>query len=516
MLFGMGRTVIKFGTTNLVGFAQNPVHFLDNLVEFVRLNTKSKTAGKLLELMGPLVSAVRLPGHEEADSGELSLALKELRRKRFLKVLTLPYESFLRSKLFQLRPINTTGTIVERKNGSNQPKVLFLLTNALPYTQSGYTLRSKALLKSLQSRGIEVFAATRYGYPECIGRFHHGPSFSNEGIEYVVLGSVFPPFSLERQEELAVRQLVKLAKQKKINILHTTTPYTNARVVARAAARLKVPWIYEVRGEPESTWASQTSVPEVRRESEFFKLARNAETSAMMAADLVIALSDVSKEDLVCRGVPENKIQVVPNALEPDQLEGHPDKFSARKLLSLSDNEFLIGAITSVVDYEGIDVAITAMQEIPNATLMIVGDGAARPRLEALVDKCSLRDRVIFVGKQPASDIHYWYSALDVFVVPRKEAEVCKKVTPLKPLQAMANGVPVVGSDLPALEEITGGLMVTVEAENPAALAQAINAVRQGKIALNSEQLKEWAQKCSWDENARRLKKLYLGLLGGK
>ena len=515
MLAEVGRSIIKYGSINLVGFVQDPVRFSNQIAEFVRLNSKSKLARACVQGAHFVLSAMKSPGYETAEAGELTRAISQLKKARLLRPLTFLFEKHLRSKLFQLQSVECFEGAVDRGGSAAAPRVLFFLTNALPYTQSGYTLRSKALVKSLRAKEVEAFACTRYGYPENIGRFHRGSCFVNDDLEYFVLGSVFVPFSVTRQEDLAVRQLVKLAREKQVNILHTTTPYTNARVVARAAALLEIPWIYEVRGEPESTWASQSSDPEKRRNSEFFELARKAETTAMKAANQVIALSEVSKRDITRRGVPESKIKVVPNALEANQLKTHTDKARARKRVGLGD-EFLIGAITSVVDYEGLDIAITAMKEIPDATLIIVGDGVARPGLEDLVDELDLNDQVVFAGRQPVSDIHFWYAALDVFVVPRRDVEVCRKVTPLKPLQAMARGVPVVGSDLPALREITGGLMVEVEPDNPSALARSVDLVRQGELIVDPRELEEWAKNRSWERNAHILEALYVELLSGR
>lgn len=515
MLAGIGRSVVRFGFTNFVGFVQDPVRFTNQMAEFVRLNSGSKVVRASAQVAHLVFSVMRSRGYESFESGELSRALSELQQSRFLRPLTFSFECHLSRKLAQLQTNEYLEGEIKRECNSASPRVLFHFTNALPYTQSGYTLRSKALVKSLTAQGIDAFASTRYGYPENVGRFHHGRSFVNEGIEYFVLGSVFPPFSVSRQEDLAVQQLVRLARENEVNILHTTTPYTNARVVARAAAQLKVPWIYEVRGEPESTWASQFQDSEARHRSEYFRLVRMAETTAMMAADKVIALSEVSQADLTSRGIPESKIKVVPNALEADQLRVCVDKSHARMRLGVGD-QFLIGAITSVVDYEGLDTAIAAMKEIPDATLIVVGEGAALPRLKHLVDELYLNERVIFTGKQPVSDIHFWYAALDVLVVPRRDVEVCRKVTPLKPLQAMAHGVPVIGSDLPAINEITGGLMITVEPDNPSALAQTVNLVRQGELTVNRLKLKDWAQKRSWQRNAQLLEELYLELLGGR
>src|SRR5699024_4787124 len=78
------------------------------------------------------------------------------------------------------------------------------------------------------------------------------------------------------------------------------------------------------------------------------------------------------------------------------------------------------------------------------------------------------------VGKQPATTIWKWYAALDIFVIPRKNQDVCRTVTPIKTLMAQANGVPVVASDLPALREVTGNKAIYFRAEYPQELAGAV------------------------------------------
>lgn len=119
--------------------------------------------------------------------------------------------------------------------------------------------------------------------------------------------------------------------------------------------------------------------------------------------------------------------------------------------------------------------------------------------------------RVLFVGRQPNSTIWKWYGALDAFVVPRKDTQVCRTVTPIKALMAQALGVEIITSDIPALREITGGLGTYVTPESPESLARAL-----AQIAPNQPRNPEsiiWASEHTWKANASRLSALYNDLL---
>ncbi|MDA0624951.1 glycosyltransferase, partial [Acinetobacter baumannii] len=116
--------------------------------------------------------------------------------------------------------------------------------------------------------------------------------------------------------------LIECARELDARVLHTTTDFKNAQIVSRAAEKLGVPWVYEVRGELENTWLSKVQEEErgIALQSEYYKLARARETEAMKAASAVVVLSEVSKANLVTRGVEASKIFVVPNAIDDQDL----------------------------------------------------------------------------------------------------------------------------------------------------------------------------------------------------
>lgn len=391
------------------------------------------------------------------------------------------------------------------------PRVFSLQTSSIPYTQSGYTVRSVQTLKAMSNAGLAVSTATRLGYPVVIGKLPRTSYEVINGLEFHrLLPSTFPTHFSE-EVELSASLLQMAAESFRPSVLHTTTDSKNAQVVSRVAMRLKIPWVYEVRGEPEKTWVSKFP-KELQDEvlaSERFIALRNKETEAMNAASAVIALSEVSKAQLVFRGIPSEKVVVIPNAVEQEYTDRHYDKSAIRAELGLPERK-LVGTVSSIVDYEGLDTLLEAAALKKDFDVVIVGDGAHLPALKRRAQQLALKGRVHFVGKVSSSEAWKWYAALDVFAVPRKDTEVCRTVTPLKPLMALALGIPVVGSDLPALNEVTGRHLIAHVPEDAVSLVQAIDRALRIKSS-EKEALRIWAKTRTWEANGQKFRTLFSG-----
>lgn len=412
----------------------------------------------------------------------------------------------------RLHQLTTEPSPVTNYSQTTEHRVLFYLTNSLPDTQSGYTIRSHMTLKSIHAEGVDAHAITRLGYPIVVGRIPHGDKQVVEGITYERILPPLYPTTLGQRDQLSVEFLIKTAREYKATILHTTTDFKNAIVTSRAAKALNIPWIYEFRGELERTWLS--TLPESDREraesSEFHRLARAQEIRCAQAANAVVALSDTSRQQLITRGVDDRKITVIPNALDDDEVGLPVDRDTARDALGLPKTDtLLIGSVSSVVDYEGFDTLLRALVFLDDHIhALIVGDGTARPGLEQLSQELGVNDRVIFAGRQSVDTIKLWYAALDLFVLPRKNLPVCRTVTPIKSLTAQGFGLPIVASDLPALREVTGGYAVYVQPDSPEALALGI----RDALSRGADTPTQWLASRTWSANGRRYRKLYESL----
>lgn len=402
------------------------------------------------------------------------------------------------------KPRDFRVPIIPSPQGGCPDAVLHVLTNSLPHSAGGYAIRSHEILKGQRNAGISASAITRLGYPVSVGKIPKGTFELIDNLRYTrALPSVFP-LTFPAQVREHAKWITREARERAATILHTTTPWPNAAATSLAANELGIPWIYEVRGEPEATWAAYQPSDSSPESTEYFRLSRSKEEEAMRAAAGVVALSETSAASLRARGI-HRSIEVAPNSVAPGWASKQISAEQARYDLGLESRHY-VGAVSSIVEYEGFDDLILALHHLPqDVSVLLVGDGTHLSALQDLAEREGLSSRVIFTGRKPAVSVAPYYSALDVFVVPRRDSLVTRTVTPMKTLQAQAFGIPIVTSDLPALQEVTRGEAQYVPPSDPKALAAAINIALQGQ-AVTLTQLP------TWDEAARACIDLYDGV----
>lgn len=369
-------------------------------------------------------------------------------------------------------------SVPQAKATPERRRVMHLLTNSLPHTASGYAQRTHSILTAQQEAGWDVLAATRLGYPVQIGALTAREYDVVDGIRYErILPDRMEP-TMDGRLQQQTFEVLNRAKLFRPTVLHTTTHFVNGLVAREVAAALDIPWVYEVRGQLADTWASSRGP--AARTSERYELFTAREAEIMCAADLVVTLGESMKRNITAAGVPEHKIMISPNAVGGSYLDDPPKPAEARQALGLSPNGLYMGTVSSLVGYEGLDDLVTSFAllapRLPQLNLILVGDGTAAPGLHDQVRRLGLGARTIFTGRVPPEQARLYHSALDVFVVPRKDLPVTRAVTPLKPVEALASGVPVVASDLSALQEIVkdGVNGRLTQAEDPGDLAEVL------------------------------------------
>ncbi|HEY0485769.1 MAG TPA: glycosyltransferase family 4 protein [Mycobacteriales bacterium] len=421
------------------------------------------------------------------------------------------------------------GSWADRHRGGGAPvpaggrprTVLHLVTNSLPHTRSGYTIRTHRIAVAQRERGMAAHAVTRIGYPASIGSLVSTDRDVVDGIAYRRLLSASLPIRadarLDRQTDLLVAEIERVRP----SVLHTTTHYVNGLSALAAARRTGLPLVYEARGFLEESWVSRQPDAERAAESRRFALWRERETACMAEADLVVTLGEVMKDEIVRRGIDPEKVVVVPNAVDESFLTPPPDRARTRAELGVADDEVLVGTVTSVVGYEGLDTLVDAVVELRGrgvpVRLLVVGDGVARPALERRAR--ALGAAVTFTGRVAPAEVRRHHAALDVFVVPRRDERVCRLVTPLKPVEAMASGLPVVASDLPALSELVrheeSGLLVPPE--RPDALARALQRLAADprlRSSLGAAGREHVAGRRTWSRVAAQYDDIYARVAG--
>ena len=234
-------------------------------------------------------------------------------------------------------------------------RVLHVLDHSLPL-HSGYTFRTRAILKAQQTCGIEVRGLTG------LRHLADGPDMEEaEGILFHrTRGPASGPAGLREWREIArlAESIEKLCEQWRPDVLHAHSPALCGAAALRAARKLGIPLVYEIR----AFWEDAAVGNGTGRENSLkYRLTRRLEDHVVAGADAVVTICQGLKDDLVSRGVDAERINISPNGVDL-ALFGAPVAAdpALRKALDLGTGP-VIGFIGSFYDYEGIDDLIAAM-----------------------------------------------------------------------------------------------------------------------------------------------------------
>ncbi|WP_267387378.1 TIGR04063 family PEP-CTERM/XrtA system glycosyltransferase [Sphingomonas sp. GC_Shp_3] len=331
-------------------------------------------------------------------------------------------------------------------------KILHVLDHGLPL-QSGYTFRTRAILKAQQARGWEVAAVTgvRQGVSDVSAETIDGIDFHR-----TPRAPKLPPVLGELAEIHALsRSVAAVAERFRPDIIHAHSPVLGALAALRVARAKRLPLVYEIRAFWEDAAVGNGTGSEG---SLRYRATRALETWAVRRADAVSVICEGLRGDLLARGIAPGKILVSPNGVDLS-LFGDPaaydDVLATRH--GITDAE-VIGFIGSFYDYEGLDDLIAAMPALvaarPAAHLLLVGGGPMEDRLRAQAAASPVAAHIHFAGRVPHQQVERYYSLVDILAYPRKHMRLTDLVTPLKPLEAMAQRRLVAASDVGGHREL--------------------------------------------------------------
>ena len=353
-------------------------------------------------------------------------------------------------------------------------RILHVLDHSLPL-HSGYTFRTRAIMTAQAAAGLEVRGITG------LRHVADGPAAEQaEGLQFHRThgqASGPPAYREWREIQLLADAIVALAAEWRPDVLHAHSPALCGKAALIAARRLGLPLVYEIRAFWEDAAVSNGTGSASGLK---YRLTRALENNVVAGADAVVTICQGLKDDLVARGVAAGKITLSPNGVDLALFgeAAQPDPALAAEL-DLDEGP-VIGFIGSFYDYEGLDDLIAAMPlliaQIPGAKLLLVGGGPMEAALRAQALTSPAADAIRFVGRVPHSEVERYYALVDVMAYPRKRSRLTDLVTPLKPLEAMAQGQLVAASNVGGHRElITDGQTGTLFApDDPAALAAAL------------------------------------------
>ena len=401
--------------------------------------------------------------------------------------------------------------------------ILHVVTDALPSTSAGYTIRTQEIALAQRAVGLDPHVTTRIGFPVTAGAIDGRATVTVDGVPYHRLLPWVMPGRMDRLYQTHLRHAARLTQRLKPAVLHAASNYANAVIALALREATGLPVVYEVRGFWEDTWLSRHAANTDLKLSDRYVRTRALETHCMAESDLVVTLGEAMREEIIKRGVPAEKVIIVPNGVSEEFLRPLPDGAALRAGLGIKPDEYVVGLVSSLVAHEGIGTLLEAVKILNDQGVrtraLIVGDGPERTALQRQAAALGLD--AIFTGRVPSAKVRDYHAVLDVFVVPRTPDRVCQLVTPLKPVEAMASGLPVVVSSVRALAEIvhdreTGLLFPPLDAAELAdRLGQLLG--RPDLRAKLGSKARDWvARDRTWAHNAARYREAYNSLRGNR
>jgi len=401
-------------------------------------------------------------------------------------------------------------------------RVLHLLDHSIPL-QSGYTFRTRSILREQRALGWETFHVT--GAKQQCGALREetvdGLHFYRTAAGTGAL-SKLPLLNQLNVIDSLSRRVAGIIPQVKPDVLHAHSPSLNAIAALRAGKKLGIPVVYEVRAFWEDAAVDHgTSAENGLR----YRLTRALETYALKHADAVTTICEGLRKEIVARGIRADKVTVIPNAVDIDKfsMDGTADE-RLKEQLGLAGAR-LIGFIGSFYAYEGLEVLLRAVPKLaarmPDLRVLLVGGGPQDAQLRRLARDLKIEDKVVFTGRVPHDQVQKYYDLLDVLVYPRLSMRLTDLVTPLKPLEAMAQGRIVAASDVGGhLELITDGKNgVLFRADDADALADKVGALLASQHtwpALRAGGRAYVETERNWPASVARYKHVYGRLTGAE
>ena len=402
-------------------------------------------------------------------------------------------------------------------------RILHILDHSLPL-HSGYCFRTRAIMKAQIASGLTVAGVTG------VRQNQHGyvaeqPLEEFDDLQFFrTLAEVQGPSPIREWREVAVlaERIEQVVHEWQPDVLHAHSPALNGLAALRVAEKTGLPLVYEIRAFWEDAAVGNGTGKE---NSPRYWLTRQLENHVVNGADAVAVICEGLRSDLIGRGVKPEKITVSPNGVDLELFGEPPARDeSLHAELGLTGKPVL-GFIGSFYDYEGLDDLIDALPILqsfhPDVHLLLVGGGPMEETLKKQVERLGIGSAVTFTGRVPHEQVERFYGLMDIMVYPRKAMRLTELVTPLKPLEAMAQGRLVAASDVGGHQElIEDGITGTLfPAGDPEKIAKKLGALLDNSASW--PQVIEAARKFveadrNWSSNILRYTPVYQRLIERK
>jgi len=395
--------------------------------------------------------------------------------------------------------------------------VLHVFDHTIPL-HSGYTFRSLAILRQQHQLGIETMHVSSSKQINQIAECEEvdGLSF------YRTFPTALAKWPVLNQWDVIttlVRRIESIIKLRRPDVLHAHSPSLNGIAASIVGKRHNIPVVYEMRASWEDAAVSHGTCKEG---SLRYKVGQWLEKYALRNANHVTTICHGLSDHIQQWGIAKDKITIIHNAVDVSKFSPQGAKDSQLLEQLKLQGKTVLGFLGSFYRYEGLHLLVAALPKIIEKNdkihLLLVGGGPEEDNLKQQIQQLSLEEYVTFTGRVPHQEINRYYSLIDLFVYPRESIRLTEIVTPLKPLEAMAQHGLVVASDIGGHREmiehnVTG---ILFKANDVAAISEAIVTVVAGDEQW--PQLKKAAnhyvtENRTWQGSVAPIKDVYQGLI---
>ena len=354
-------------------------------------------------------------------------------------------------------------------------RILHVLDHSWP-VHSGYSIRSLHLIAAQYRLGFR---------PQALSgplQFVDDPNATETVVENITyrrtpFDGKFSEWAISRRrpilrEAAVVRlirnRIVELVENDPVDLIHAHSPALCGLGALQAARSKGIPFVYELRAFWEDAAVDQNKIG---TRSFRYRLSQRLEDYVVHRADAVVGISQSILDELKRRRTDPAKLFHVPNGVDVEKFSPVSRDEALAAKLGLG-SEPVLGFIGSLYRWEGVAWLVRAVAELRRrgtpCKLLIVGDGEEMPAVREAVRDLNAGEFTQILGRVPHEEIERYYSVSDVLVYPRHSIRLTELVTPLKPLEAMALGKAILGSDV-------GGIRELIEPEKTGLLYRADN-----------------------------------------
>ena len=404
------------------------------------------------------------------------------------------------------------------QNKNNKLKILFLTDNFPPEVNAPAT-RTYEHCKEWVKRGVDVTVIT--GFPNFpTGKVFDGYKnklYQKEIIDGIKVVRVWTYITANKGFLKRTLDYFSFAVSSffaglfvKADIIIATSPQFFTTWSAYTLSKLKrKPWVFELR----DLWPESIIAVGALKNKKIIDFLEKIELFLYKDADLIIPVTESFKENLIDRGISEDKIFVIPNGANLELFKERKKDKALLKKLGL-ENKFIVGYIGTHGMAHGLDFILKSIKKLEDSSIhfLFIGEGAEKENLLRLYKKLKLSN-VTFLDPVPKGDVPKYLSVIDVSLVPLRKSNTFKTVIPSKIFESAAMGKPILlgvdGEARKIIEKYNAGLFF--EPENKDEFIKKLSLLKNNKDLYNK--LKDGCKTLANDFKRERLAEKMLKII---